>query len=359
MNVIGAMNCGPECPGCQEEDCLYGTDTFDRSNSTNIDTGSTIGWTEASGAWEISSNKLASTSAGIALCDLSNPLSLPNVVVTADVQHTTHNSSCDLIVAAVDSSNYYVVRYIFNTSGNGSIKIEKVTSGTPTTLVTFPHDLGTIQHAAKVCVSDDRITAYLDGVAKITTPIQVFSGDLVGVSSTGSGTANFDNFSVSHSYSTSASGCEVCEVVLTCSGCTPGEVPATVTISVSGLSDETDMDSPGQNCASLNGTFVLDYLGTGPVAGCFYLYTFPSPIDIAPGATVLNITGWFVNFASLNTANPSYIVQAQGSNNMAYAVTDTGNGPYPCDEIPTLNAAHFGAGVSRCNDASATVVIEP
>ncbi|HEY2894903.1 MAG TPA: hypothetical protein VGJ16_11840 [Pirellulales bacterium] len=57
-------------PGCCCQGCSICSDDFDRADGTDVDTGSSCGWTEVSGDWFIDSNVLGPDNPNeIARCD--------------------------------------------------------------------------------------------------------------------------------------------------------------------------------------------------------------------------------------------------------------------------------------------------
>jgi hypothetical protein len=82
------------CPCCGS--CEICTDDFTRADSTDIDTGSSCGWTETAGSWEIASNTLRTASSNAeATCDTTHPDAVPSHYVSVSMYGAT---SDELIV---------------------------------------------------------------------------------------------------------------------------------------------------------------------------------------------------------------------------------------------------------------------
>lgn len=240
--------------GCCCNSCpAYATDDFNRADNTNIDTGSTAGWTESSGAWAIASNTLQCTTAGIALCDTTHPDGDFTMTVEADFSHTNSGSSCELIVACHDTSEFYAARFVVG--GTPSISIRTGAGGTLKTLTTGLTIATNTTYRGKVCVTPEgHITAYIDGVAKLTAlyaDMSFGTRTKCGLRGIGTGTATFDNFSVAKARNTDASTCPECEIApgvfTSCEGlsppaspCTSISTPAAITLPANGAEEWTE-----------------------------------------------------------------------------------------------------------------------
>jgi len=204
---------------CCCSSCTFASDSFDRADNANIDTGSSAGWTEVSGTWDIVSNQLKCSSAGIALCNTSHPDGKPNIQVTVDIDHDTSGSTVDIIVGYVTSANYYYARFTFDSLGGGTIEIRKNFGGTHSSqsaVVTGTGFLvpGSGPYSALVCASDKSIFASIVGSGNFVASTSTFTltGTQVALSCSGSGNAIFDNFAVAKSYESSgAPNCPRCQ----------------------------------------------------------------------------------------------------------------------------------------------------
>jgi hypothetical protein len=246
---------------CCEPGCDICADDFTRSDSSDIDTGSSCGWTEAVGSWDISSNTLRSTGGGsnaLAICDTPHPDGDTTMVVEAWIKHSTNGSACDLIVNYVDSSNYFYVRYNFAASNGGSIDIRKNVAGTHSSIISQPSlaiNAGST-YVARVCVTESgAISAYWQATGEtIATPrastpsAQGMTGTKCGFGSNGTGTATFDNFVFSRGYHADhAPDCEACRIA--CGGCVTDTVAMSYQCVVSGST-------------YFDGTYLVEYAST-------------------------------------------------------------------------------------------------
>lgn len=295
----------PGCKCCTS--CSICSDDWGSiSNGSDISTGSNCGWTKDSGTWGVSSHQLQCTSSGVVSNNTTHPDSKPTMVVSADFQHSTSGSACDVIVGYVDSTHYYYARYTV-AAGSGSIDIRRNNGGSHTSLrliSSVTMNTGTA-YTAKVCVSQSGvISAYLNGTVKnsfIASP----TGTKCGLGCTGSGTATFDNFSFSKGKNTSgAPTCEACSEVGDCpSFCNLGTVPGQIQVTLSGIT------GGGACCSPLNGTYILDF-NISNLVQCSWVYTFPSTVCAGNGDFVqlfCNVTTGKLNVTLDDTTFHSFI----------------------------------------------------
>lgn len=200
--------------------CKFGEDDFGRSDNTDINTGSSVGWTEVSGTWDITSGALVCSSAGIARCDTSHPDSKPTSQVRVDIDHNTSGSTVDVLVGYAASNDYYYARFTFSSLGGGSIEIRRNNLGIHSSIGTLVTGTGFLvpgsgPYTAVVCATAHNVFATIEGTgvfAGNSTAITL-TGNKVALGCSGSGTATFDNFSVSKSYeSTGAPSCPRCQL---------------------------------------------------------------------------------------------------------------------------------------------------
>lgn len=246
----------PGCQCCEEENCLICADDFDRTDNDNIDTGSTCGWTEVSGAWEVITNKLVCTTAGIALCDTVHPDGDSSMVVDVDIKHAGTGSACDVIVGYVDSSNYFYVRFVF---GTGTILIREVSGGSHSTLETLTGVTLAVNtvYVVKVCVNaSGDITVEKDSVIKLTAASTGITGTQCGLGCNGTFAATFDNFTFSKSDNAGdAANCEPCRELFV-----PEDCEDCCTLSLAGTEVLVDLGAGGWtsdlcDCDSIAGEY--------------------------------------------------------------------------------------------------------
>lgn len=276
--------------------CAIASDTFTRADNTDISANivapdTVSSWTESSGAWAIVSNTLQCTSTGIVICDDAHPDGDSTMVVECDIKHGTSGSTCDILVALVDSTRYYYARYIF---GTNSIQLRHKNDASDSLLTSVSATLAiNTAYAAKVCVSEAGVvTAYLDGTEKVTDAGNTPTGTKCGLGASGSGTATFDSFVISKAHNaTGATACPRCTYAhATCDAfdrdtmCLGEDYPSEmdVTIPAGVFTGNAKCDA---NCTTLNDTtftLTLNPVGTGTPTTC-------SP-DGDPGALIWSLT---------------------------------------------------------------------
>ena len=285
----------PSCTCCGT--CDICSDAFTRGDGTDISTGSDCGWTEVSGAWDITSNQLRCTTAGVASCNTVHPDADSTMVVEVDFKHNTLGSACDVIVGYVDANNYFYARYLIN-DASSTIAIRKAVAGVHSQIAVATTSVSGVTmgvdtfYTAKVCVNESLgITASLAGNAKISCGPQSITGDQCGLGCNGSGTATFDNFSFSYAYSATQTDCEQCTAA--CPACDDNQAPTQVQVVLSGMVSLIDC----ANCEDYDGTYILDYHGrvtTDPCSGasisssCVWCYSFPDT-SICGGVNFLSV----------------------------------------------------------------------
>lgn len=214
--------------GCPEilcddiiDPCYIVVDSFNRSNSTDISTGSECGWTEVSGSWEISSNRLRCTAPGLAILGATHPEGEKTIYAAVTPTSSDVGAKVQLVFGYLDSSNYYYFECTFTSSVFAGVnhRIMKVSGGTHTELSRIYRSMSVgFNHLIEVCVKEDgQIVASID-TFECGCPAQTFSGEGVGVGLlTSSDTVDFDNFTFSRSYSANDPDCVDCNPV--CASC--------------------------------------------------------------------------------------------------------------------------------------------
>lgn len=258
------------CTDCDcSASCSIGSSSFTSGDTSDIGYGVPTGFEEASGAWDITSNQLRCTSAGVALFNTTTPCGTTPMIVQVQFKHSTDTDSVDVIVGAVDSTHYFYARYDFSAD---RVSIRKNNGGTHSTLATA---IGTVPltndgtvYTARVCVDNEgTITAYYGAgfVAQVSSFAQSVTGIRCGLSST-AGTATFDNFSFSQSDDGNDNGCSVCPPKpATCADC----CPITVTEFILDWSASFTSITCDGNCETLvSGEYTL----TGSGSSCTWTY---------------------------------------------------------------------------------------
>lgn len=210
--------------------CTICTDNFDRTDGTDIDTGSLCGWTEDSGSWDINSNKLRCTSAGIAVNDTTHPDGDSTMIVEVDFTETTAGATVDVIAGYVDNTHFFYVRYNVVAAGATTIELRYKNGGSDTQLdsrtLSSPTILTSTTYTAKICVGPNGfIAGYLNGTCHVNSTPQTVTGTQCALRSS-SGTTTFDNLTFSKSYqSTDAPTCTKCLPKCDTGSCLAGTTP--------------------------------------------------------------------------------------------------------------------------------------
>jgi len=190
---------------CDADPCVLCADDFDRGDSTDIDTGSSCGWTERSGAWEILSNRLRCTSSGVATCDTLQTGEQGNyisVFIWADTAGDTAQVVVNLDQdAGSPLDNYDYVEVTFSATV-GQIRImEIVSGGAPNQLAATSANLNiplSTTFELRVCLRDGEIAArvIIGGTEyTLSTFLDGDEGTSVGLAASVSGNVEFNDWS--------------------------------------------------------------------------------------------------------------------------------------------------------------------
>jgi hypothetical protein len=237
---------GMGCPACGCAGTCIVTDNFNRADNTDIDAGSTAGWTESSGDWSIASNKLlfaGGLSEGVVLCDTLKALIDPFPIVQVRFRILPENDfngpEVSLLLGYVDSSNYYKVTYSAVGEHLASISFRRVVGG----VEQFPRVIsgsffassdggssvdytgGTtvgVEHVLTACLGPcgEILSATLDGelIATAIFPVGDPPGDVSGIAAIAEDGVEFDDFVLTKS----TTGCATCNRTSFCGLCSGG-----------------------------------------------------------------------------------------------------------------------------------------
>lgn len=165
--------------GCMDCCCDVGSDDFNRSDSTNITTGSPIGWTEVAGDATIASNRLATTT--------SNTLCVSGLSVAGDsmvrvtVRHGSGSDISRVVLGYIDANNYLFAE--FRVSTGGYLRLYQRASGSNTQLATVALTTTTtgVDYALTVCVRGQNFSI------ECASPNEVISARITPLGSSGYG----------------------------------------------------------------------------------------------------------------------------------------------------------------------------
>jgi len=244
-------------------DCEYFSDSFDRSDDTDLG----ADWTETAGAWEIASNKLSTASSdGICICGTDGVLSY---VVRSSLLGGAVNDEWRVIFNYTDSNNYSYARVEFVFALTVQVKLVSVLSGVHTvedTSSSFTHDIDVTPLSVQVCVhagtanvSTGQGSGFAAMTARAAAAMATTSGTCgVGTGTNGATAVTFDNFSI-QKHRTTQSGCPDCP--FECSHCIDDIASDAYQIVITGV-----VNAVGDtNCSEYNGTWIVS-----PVDQCSY-----------------------------------------------------------------------------------------
>jgi hypothetical protein len=267
MNVIGSMNCGPDCPGCQEADCTQCDDDFNRANNSDIDAGSPCGWQVDQGSFSIVSNRLQVDSAdsiakSLAASSEDTYFKATTVnqvdgdVIWAMVDYTDEDNHL-LIAQDTDICSFYDV-----VAGTATLIKDLAVTNAPGSIAGIWYD--SVRERLVVSVASDTIVL----LRQVTSPTIA-----LGVGSKVTATLAFDNFSirtVDPTIDTDLGDCiPLPEHCAQCADPRRAVNQAQVVITFGG---------------SFNGTYVCDLVGEpgfntwGGFEACVWEYELPSAI---------------------------------------------------------------------------------
>jgi len=254
---------------CGAAVCEYCIDTFNRSDSSDIDTGSDCGWTEESGNPAVVSNELSFPAAGLASCTTTGGTP-PQINVLVDAECASTGDTARIVFNFVDTSNYDYFEMKVGASFGGSIRLVSVASGTHTTVVeqtsiTVPLN---VQHF--LCLSytgDIAVGTWIEGgggfgLQAVTAEITSVNG-VVGLA-TDSGCL-FDDFTF-QKHATLLAGCGDCPA--DCAACSD-DAPVLWIIDIESVANTVPEDCP--DCADattgFNQRFIIPFLSRVSLLG--------------------------------------------------------------------------------------------
>ncbi len=280
-----------DCPVCS---CNAALDTFDRTDSTDVNTGSNCGWTEVAGDWSIASSKLSiSTTNAVIKCN--TPYGSEGVKVTLNMGAATVPSVHRILINYVDIDNYWAGEFEWISGASTVIRLIERIAGVETVLVEYPYaSLGPVS----VCY--DAVTGHLWASAGDTFPVPI-SGDGpavtvlkdpptskyvgLGTGATVSAAILFDSFRADGSDT-------LCVPCIDCAYCLDSEtMHEHLEVVFAGLTS----GSCG-SCSTLNSTpYILTLYARISADTCIWMYEFPS-----------TVCGYKYIFAQTNKSGSNY-----------------------------------------------------
>lgn len=281
--------------GCACCGCVIASDTFSRSDSTNIGSD----WSEDAGTWEISSNTLKLTSASGSVT-YQTPITEADIYIQHSLSQPAASPSSNNLTGTFrlylkDDASNYVVGELSRVFGrqDAHLRVYRATSGTEVKLsevmVQFVNNITSL----RLCIDSSsgvvtfQASADYRAVAYTSAP---FGEDVVLEASGLIDPLTIDNFEVGR-LSASCTQCGTC--------CDTAQYPPhELQVEVSGLTSDA---ANCADCSSLDGTYTVEYQGVGfgaynngaaPV-GCLW----KCDLDTYCGVKTLavwrdNVTGW-------------------------------------------------------------------
>lgn len=343
--LLAAIACA--CLGffftCCCSTCTYASDNFDRTNNTDIDASSGVGWTEVSGTWDITSNKLVCSAAGIALCNTAHPDAASTMQVTVDISHDTAGSTVDVIVGYTSSTDYYYARFTIG-GGSPGVDIRRNNGGAHSSIagggIAYSLAINTT-YTAIVCIAKNGVvSALVSGTSAGCASLNpaTITGTKAALGSSAAN-ATFDNFSIAKSYdASSAASCSKCfTACVHCSGTVPTAYQCIVTGS-------------GYAGTYLCDGFVPQVFYNGGTSGCTW-YVSISPFCTTNDKAILTLQGGGGFVFTIRHPEASATLAA----NWAVAAA----APYDCTVAPGTLTPTFWIGAPCPNNAGSTVSATP
>lgn len=263
---------------CDGVACVICADNFDRTDGTDITTGSACGWTEESGAWEIATNRLRATGpTGIVSCNTFQA-GVPGNYISVNISSDRNNRTANVVVNFEDTSNYDFVEVNFSAT-TGQIKIWEVVAGTPNELAASASTLNialNTDHLLLVCLRGGFLNVKLTHGATttgLTTALDGQADSKVGlargkIGGGPDGNIEFDNWSYERNAS-ELTGCNDCQTnCADCVGCNGGFATNWYQVSITGVKNPPVTDRCSQ-CEGINGTYLICFVGPTVCIGSF------------------------------------------------------------------------------------------
>jgi hypothetical protein len=317
-------------PCCQN--CTLFADNFDRANTTTLSD-----YTEVSGDWAVASNRLDPPGSGLLKVTLSTPVSPDGVKISATCNFGGGVGEVRLLVDYVDALNYHYAAVTSSGSTTATIRIWKVTGGSPTAL-TSADTIGatssfswSADFTLEVCWEDDRIGASYERSGFVTVSqgaiTTAHGGNFTGLETVSVGiNARFDDLLVA----TLADGCERCGEV--CEFCEH----ASFQVDVAGVANGTCSD-----CAALNQSYVIDRVP--PDAECLW--------EGGDEQTCAGTQDWSLRMGYLPGGDVTGDI---GADAFLEGASFKKTSPDPCDEWVTYDFPFFSSAGAQCSFGSAT-----
>lgn len=339
--------------GCCES-CSIFSDDFNRADDTDLG----ADWSEVSGSWSISSNRLVTSSTSAVA--ISTTESSEAVVHVSAIVRGASSDELRLIFAYEDTNNYW---YAQATIGSSFLRIYSRVSGTDT-LQGFQSSTlsASTDYRLQVCVGEDGIAvATIYAGTSSTVVAHVFSDgspSATGLGGFGVGTGasassvQFDSVTALRV----SDDCEPCLRIAQCNACIGGFLSQYYMIEVSGVvAGEFDC-LEGRSCDDLNGVFFMSPVNTNaPKTQCFQTVT-PTPYHCRAGTRTLQI----VSDSGGNKVTISFAYSGGGGGfdgSIRWALVVPGELTIECIDVNQLNLP-FDAALSDspyCNGGTCLI----
>lgn len=341
LTVLGFITC---C--CTAVTCQFASDTFNRADNTDINTGSTVGWTETAGSWAIASNMLTTSSANAkATATTAHPDATPYMSVTTAVQVTSQGDT-----ARVGIGDYYCEwklglnsdSYLKIFNGSGAVVAESTWLST--------HAINT-SYTITFCVSGTRAVVATSTSSRVAYEGAAVTGSTFWLGTgTVAGTVKFDSVTANRV----ETGCSSC--LPHCSTlCLAGDGPEYYQAVLTGIANDVDCAS----CNSYNGTYIVEQ-GAVFSNGCAWTHTMASAPCSRSGQPVKQIAvqhsfGTSPNRVISNVEIGSFVSGGSSVLALEWRKTTSGVLAIDCELVSESIPVQSGSGFCNLSASTCTV----
>lgn len=160
-------------------------DPFDRPDTTNVDSGGPVDWSEVFNAadWEIQGNRIVKvTGSGLGCLRAEPELASSDHYAQLDVVAKGVSASARAVAPAArmhaTNETYYLGQALYDddTGANQLFRLNRVVTGGQSVLGTAPFAAQDVPHTQKLIVSGSSLELFIDGVSKVAVTDTVITG---------------------------------------------------------------------------------------------------------------------------------------------------------------------------------------
>lgn len=329
-----------DCPACEDDQCIYFKDDFDRSDGTAIGND----WTETAQDWSIDTDRLKVAAANaVALSNSASADDLLRYTVTVDL---TAEDAGDISLVIVDyqDANNYVFAEVTWGAVNSTLKLWKRVAavntqmGSSVTLTNYsPGDI----IALHVCQGSTRVTASVVSTFPLATSgVWTATVHTVGVGS--GGTVNtaiyFDDFEVTRHHE----DMDTCfDCARRCAQCTNSTAPRQIMVRLAGVVNDGEVC-----CGNLNADFILPpYVLWGVEQTCYWYLDFDICEHTSMGLGI--VASGFNSILTFNVWGVGCVT----------IFTKQVVGTFDCMNFDAYNVPYSSSSCGHCDWSGATALI--